>query len=86
MRDLGAADGGYQLGTHFDDSGVLGFGSDHEPGNIVKEDDWSVLLVADSYKGCGLDSLVGVYDRDLVCHNTDGMSFNWDEYIFELKL
>lgn len=39
------ADGGDELSSHFDDSGVLCFGADHETGDIVEEDDWGVSKI-----------------------------------------
>lgn len=76
MGDLGTADGRDELGAHLDDSSVLCFRSDHEPGHIVEEHDWGVLLIADSYEGRGFCSLMRIDDRDLVCDNTNGMPCN----------
>lgn len=39
MRYGRTADGGDELSSHFDDSGVFRFGADHESGYIVEEDD-----------------------------------------------
>jgi hypothetical protein len=79
VRHGRTADGGDELSSHLDDSGMFGLGADHESGDIVKEDYWcvsgrvsllfveaeleSLLLVTYPYELRGLSSFVRIDNR-----------------------
>lgn len=44
MRDGRAAYSRHELGAHFDNSGMFGFGSHHEACYVVQEDDGGVSV------------------------------------------
>lgn len=44
MRNGRAADGRDKLSAHLDDTSVFGFGADHEPSDVVQEDDGCVSV------------------------------------------
>ena len=87
MRHGRATDRRNELGTHFNDSSMLGLSPDHKAGDIVKENYGSMsdfvsvcnfefpvldlLLIAHANELSGFCRLIGIDDGELVGNDTN---------------
>ena len=79
VRHLAHADRAHELRALLDDACVLRFGSDHEAGHVVQEDDGEGLLVAEADELGAFQGFVGVDDGGRVGDDAAGVGVDGGE-------